>query len=198
MLPPHLRVFPLISSFVWPISFLCLHPLGFSQFLAFPTKYLDNCTSTIVPWYSPSMITPLLATSHLGAACGLQWMDLTALSPHCLPYDSFIILYWVLLYVTTPPSRSMYPTNSNPNTDPHSQQGFFFFFLTRFQINHLKALLWFHHSPSQKFSVTPHCLLNQPQTPTWHVTPLRHGPLLMFYRCFPLHSGKAHSFLNIP
>lgn len=151
-----------------------------------------------MPWYSPSMITPLLATSHSGAACGLQWMDLTALSPHCLPYDSFIILYWVLLYVTTPPSRSRYPTNSNPNTDPHSQQGFFFFPLTRFQINHLKALLWFHHSPSQKFSVTPHCLLNQPQTPTWHVTPLRHGPLLMFYHCFPLHSGKAHSFLNIP
>lgn len=122
-----LRVFPRISSFVWPISFLCLHPLGFSRFLAFPTKYLDNCCliqpqclGTPHPWSPHSL-------SHSGAACGLQWMDLTALSPHCLPYDSFIILYWVLLYVTTPPSRSMYPTNSNPNTDPHSRQGFFFF-----------------------------------------------------------------------
>lgn len=186
--PP--RVFPLISSFVWPISFLCLHPLGFSRFLAFPTKYLDNCCliqpqclGTPHPWSPHSL-------SHSGAACGLQWMDLTALSPHCLPYDSFIILYWVLVEVCTP--QTLTPTR----TLTHSRV--FFFSLTRFQINHLKALLWFHHSPSQKFSVTPHCLLNQPQTPTWHVTPLRHGPLLMFYRCFPLHSGKAHSFLNIP
>lgn len=102
------------------------------------------------------------------------------MGPHFFSYDILIIFFWVLLHVATTLYHKNVPLNPNHSTDPHSQQILF---------HHSSWLItWKHFSdlvlPLQNSSVTPNCLLYQPQNSTYYTTPLRHGLLWMFYFIF--------------